>query len=61
MHQIIIRIAPNGATTVKAEGFQGPSCATVTAPFIDALGKRVTEQPTEEMFQQPTITEDIRQ
>lgn len=54
MHQVIITIKPDGSVTVKAEGYQGPSCADVTRPFIDALGKRLIETPTPEMFQQTT-------
>jgi Protein of unknown function (DUF2997) len=59
MHQLIIRIDPKGKATVKAEGYQGPSCASVTRPFIDALGRRVAEIPTEEMFATETNTRQV--
>lgn len=54
MHQILIDIDKEGKARVKAEGFQGPSCTLVTAPFIAALGAKTKDQPTEEMFQQAT-------
>jgi Protein of unknown function (DUF2997) len=61
MHQIIIRVTPKGETTVKAEGFQGPSCSTVTRPFIEGLGRVVEDTPTPEMWQQATQGQEVRQ
>lgn len=61
MHQIRITIK-NGQVQVKAEGFEGPSCATITAPFIDALGQRLAETPTAEFYQQPAqLEQEARQ
>jgi hypothetical protein len=53
MHQVIIRISPDGKTSVKAEGYQGPSCTTVTAPFLQGLGQVIDDTPTPEMYLPP--------
>jgi Protein of unknown function (DUF2997) len=51
MHQVIVRIKPNGQTEVKANGYQGPTCTTVTDPFIRALGQKISDTPLPEMYQ----------
>ena len=40
-------------TELKIEGVKGPSCAAIAAPF-DALGKRVEDEATAEMYEQET-------
>jgi hypothetical protein len=60
MYQIKVRIDTQGRAEIKAEGYQGPGCATVTQPFIDALGLRVSDTPTEEMFQTNTQQQEAQ-
>ena len=59
MAKIIIKIKKDGTTTVEAEGYQGPSCALKTKPFIDALGKKSGELPKPEMFQEQTQEQKV--
>lgn len=61
MHQIIIRVKPNGDTTVKADGYQGPTCNTVTFPFTEGFGRVIDDVPTPEMWQAPTVQQEARQ
>jgi len=37
--RILVRISPNGETTVEAEGFQGKGCEAATKAIEEALGK----------------------
>lgn len=37
--EVIVKIKPDGTTTVEASNVQGTSCSLHTAPFIAALGK----------------------
>lgn len=39
--RILVRVAPDGAITVEAEGFQGKGCEAATQAIEQALGKRV--------------------
>jgi hypothetical protein len=61
MYQVIIKCRPDGNTEDKAEGYQGPSCTEVTKPFIDALGEKISEIPTTEMFQEVQYQEQKEQ
>jgi hypothetical protein len=38
--RILVRVAPDGALTVEAEGFQGKGCEAATQAIEQALGKR---------------------
>ena len=38
--RILVRVAPDGALSVEAEGFQGKGCEDATRPFEQALGVR---------------------
>jgi hypothetical protein len=51
MAEVVIKIKPNGETTVEALGYLGPSCSLATAPYIQALGVKSGELPKSEMFQ----------
>lgn len=61
MAEIIITATKAGEVNVKAEGYQGPSCAMVTAPYIAALGLRRDEQVLPEMFGTETQTQQVSQ
>jgi hypothetical protein len=39
--RILVRVAPDGALTVEAEGFQGKGCEAATQAIEQALGERV--------------------
>ena len=38
--RILVRVAPDGALTVEADGFQGKGCEAATRAIEEALGKR---------------------
>ena len=38
--RILVRVAPDGALTVEADGFQGKGCEAATQAIEQALGKR---------------------
>ena len=38
--RILVRVAPDGALTVEADGFQGRGCEAATRAIEEALGKR---------------------
>jgi len=39
--RILVRVAPDGALTVEAEGFQGGRCETATKAIEQSLGAQV--------------------
>lgn len=51
--KIIVRIAKDGATTVKTEGFEGTACKDATKQLEQALGTVTDDQPTQEMYTPP--------
>jgi Protein of unknown function (DUF2997) len=61
MAEIQIRIEKDGTAKVEAFGYTGPSCAMVTAPFINALGIRTGELPKSEMFEENQQTLKVGQ
>lgn len=50
MAAVIVTVKPDGTATVEADGWQGPTCATVTEPYRRALGKPTEEQLKAEFF-----------
>ena len=50
MAEVIINIARDGKVSVKAEGWTGPSCSTITEPYRKALGKEISVVPTTEAY-----------
>jgi len=36
--RILVRVSPNGETSVEADGFQGKGCEAATKAIEDALG-----------------------
>lgn len=61
MYQIEVIVAQDGTATVKAVGFEGPSCALKTRPFLDAIGQVVADAPTAEMYAVPLQTQELHQ
>ena len=55
MAVVTITIRPDGKTTVESSGYQGPTCATITDPYKQALGKEVKEVLKPEFFQAEEI------
>jgi hypothetical protein len=50
--EVIVTITPAGKVTIEAEGWTGPTCGTITAPFCRALGVEVQETVKPEFWQQ---------
>ena len=52
--RIVIRVAPNGETEVRTEGFTGSSCQKASQFIERALGSKQTEQLTQDYFETST-------
>ena len=48
--RIVIKVAPNGETEVRTEGFTGSSCQKASQFIERALGQKQTEQLTQDYF-----------
>ena len=48
--RIVIKVAPNGQTEVRTEGFTGSSCQRASQFIERALGSKQTEQLTQDYF-----------
>jgi hypothetical protein len=46
--RIILRVSPKGVAEIKTSGFTGAECQEATAAVERALGKRVSEELTDE-------------
>ena len=51
MTEIVIEIADGGGSTIRVNGCQGPSCATLTKAFEEALGTTVSDVKLPEYHQ----------
>ena len=49
--RIIVQVAPDGATQVRAEGFAGTDCLAATEQLEQSLGLAAPRQLTAEFFQ----------
>jgi len=47
--KLIITIRPDGGTTIKVTGVKGKGCKDLTKDIESALGKVVSDKPTQEM------------
>ena len=56
MEEIIITIEKNGTTKVEVKGVKGQGCKALTKDFEQRLGKKVSETPTGEMYEQERTT-----
>lgn len=52
--RIVIKVAPNGETEVRTEGFTGSSCQQASQFIERALGSKQTEQLTQDYFKAST-------
>jgi len=52
--RIVIKVAPNGATEVRTEGFSGNSCQKASQFIERALGSRKSEQLTQDFYSAST-------
>lgn len=57
MKKVVIEIdLDTGEQTVSGEGFVGAECAQATAPVIEALGVKTSEQKLPEFYRVATAT-----
>ena len=61
MKTIEIIINPKGEATVQTKGFAGSSCKDASRFIEHALGEKVSEQSTAEMYQTETATTSLKQ
>lgn len=57
IEQIEFKIYPDGRVEETVRGIKGGSCEKVTEKINEQLGKVVTSNPTEEMFEQEIVTD----
>jgi hypothetical protein len=48
--RIVIEIAPDGAVTVRAEGYAGPGCVEAVHRFSEALGLETEAENLPEFY-----------
>lgn len=60
MGKIIIRVSPKGETRIATQGFSGGSCKAASKPFEDALGAKLSDKPTSEMYSAQSATQEYR-
>ncbi len=58
---IEITVSPEGATSIKTQGFTGSSCRDATRDLERALGASGTEHLLPEYFQRASTGEQLRQ
>jgi hypothetical protein len=58
---IEITVSPEGATSIKTQGFTGSSCRDATRDLERALGASGTEHLLPEYFQRASTGEQVRQ
>jgi hypothetical protein len=58
--EVIVTVKRDGTATVHASGVVGPSCATHTGPFVQALGRATGNHPLPEMFQEAEAQNQTR-
>lgn len=58
--QIIITVAPTGATTVAVKGCAGPSCKDLSRDIERALGRTTTDAETDDYRRQAEVVRKAR-
>jgi hypothetical protein len=61
MAKVIVTIKPNGTISVEAEGWNGPTCSTITKPYVQALGQEAKEELKPEFYAETTIEQKVTQ
>ncbi len=50
MKVIEVVVSPRGETTIQTRGFAGSECQQASQAFEKALGAKVSDQPTAELY-----------
>lgn len=58
---IEVIISPQGESQVTTKGFAGSSCQTGSKFLEDALGTKLSDKPTAELYQALPATQQIQQ
>jgi hypothetical protein len=61
MQKIIVVIDKQGETVLRTEGFTGSSCNEASAFLEKALGTKISDTPTDEMYAQVHQEQGISQ
>ena len=59
--RIEITVQPDGQTTVETKGFAGPSCRDASRFIEQALGQRISDLPTSELYLPATTQQSARE
>ena len=59
--RIHVRVTPDGAISVEAEGFQGKGCEAATKAIEDALGKTKNRTRKPHYWRQETVSQNRQQ
>lgn len=51
MQEVTTTIQTDGSSKIEVKGVKGRSCTALTADFEKALGKKVSDTPTKEMYE----------
>lgn len=55
MRTIKVSIKPDGSTTIEVNGVKGEKCTSLTEGLEKKLGKTVSQQKTDEYYQQEEV------
>ena len=58
---IEVVVSPSGETRVETKGFTGSSCQEASRFLEQALGAKLSDQPTAEFYQQRVNQDQVRQ
>lgn len=59
MERLEYTIYPDGRVEEKVIGVKGSDCEKITEAVHEALGKVVSSEPTEEMFEEKVIQKEV--
>jgi len=60
MKQIKVVISPEGDITITPEGFKGEACKSATANLERALGSKVNDTDTAELYEREEQRQDAK-
>jgi hypothetical protein len=58
---IEVTISPKGETKIETKGYSGSSCQAASRFLEDALGAKLSDKPTAELYQTQPATQQIQQ